>query len=742
MENAFTKKLAAIEAVTAQYDDVISSEAADLRKEYNIISAAELEQHLASLSNENRLLNIGYIGRVKAGKSSLQNALFFNGKDILPKAATPMTASLTVMRHGDECKAIIEFYTEADISKIKAEHDAYKTDYERVYAEKKAEVEARAKKRNEQPDLSKAKRQADNIMQANARYASFDHYERMTKSGGTAPSTPNQTINAAQVDELMGKLNDYVGSSGRMMPFTKSVELFLPDFPENICVVDTPGINDPVPSRVIRTDEYLKKCDVVFIVSGAGQFLTREDTDLMDRLSAKEGVRELYLVAAKADDQLYGSVLDDAGGDLTKAINKIKSDLYTQSVETLQKLNESNPETAGQFDQLIQGGEGRVMVTSAMCHTMSLRYDDRANWDAGMKHVWDLLAENYPDNFSAGPSGKASLDMLSGIDAVKASLHDAQSKKDAIIARKQEDYLNQQSANTEQFAASLVKAVSDKIERVTNTDEQQLKAQKKNTESLFAKGTEAIDGTFEDCVDDFKANVKQMVSETSRNLFAGAKNETENAEKTITETHTRTRVKGTGFLNFISGGRFGNEQYDVSVEVTTVRAGAVKSTLNNLVTDLQETLVNSVETAKADWKKSVQSRVTSALNNAIDDVDLIDFDMLKKCLRRLVNNMELPELDLSGHAFSSSASGTLKDSAVESFMDEVSTYLSHLRSIFSKATGDFVNTLEKSAKREKMSDLMFADLKGQIESLEQEIVNKDATLDRLGKCLDALKEAA
>ena len=51
---------------------------------------------------KNRKLNIGVIGQVKAGKSSFLNTLLFGGKEILPKASTPKTATLTKMEYAEK----------------------------------------------------------------------------------------------------------------------------------------------------------------------------------------------------------------------------------------------------------------------------------------------------------------------------------------------------------------------------------------------------------------------------------------------------------------------------------------------------------------------------------------------------------------------------------------------------------------------------------------------------------------
>lgn len=60
---------------------------------------------------ENRKLNIGVVGQVKAGKSSFLNTLLFDGKEILPKASTPKTATLTKMEYSDQNMIQIEYYS-------------------------------------------------------------------------------------------------------------------------------------------------------------------------------------------------------------------------------------------------------------------------------------------------------------------------------------------------------------------------------------------------------------------------------------------------------------------------------------------------------------------------------------------------------------------------------------------------------------------------------------------------------
>ena len=89
---------------------------------------------------------------------------------------------------------------------------------------------------------------------------------------------------------MNGVLNQFVGSSGAFMPFTKSVTLHIPEKGlQGLQIIDTPGINDPVTSRGERTNQLLQHCDVVLIVSPSGQFLSSEDTDLMHQDNDQRG---------------------------------------------------------------------------------------------------------------------------------------------------------------------------------------------------------------------------------------------------------------------------------------------------------------------------------------------------------------------------------------------------------------------------------------------------------------------
>ncbi|GAA9265496.1 hypothetical protein HpHA225_11400 [Helicobacter pylori] len=117
-----------------------------------VIKTEELEKTPKEMQAKDRDLKVGIIGCVKAGKSSLLNALIFEGKDVLPKAATPMTASLTILKYAQNLSAQAQFYSQKDILEIKNEHARYEKKFKEIVSEEIKKLEEK-----QQGLLNKAK---------------------------------------------------------------------------------------------------------------------------------------------------------------------------------------------------------------------------------------------------------------------------------------------------------------------------------------------------------------------------------------------------------------------------------------------------------------------------------------------------------------------------------------------------------------------------------------------------------
>jgi hypothetical protein len=147
-----------IESIVNKFADILGSEPSILSRELSVDSVAELKNNIAKRENVDRTLQIGIVGRVKSGKSSLLNSLFFDGKTVLPKAATPMTAALTALSYGNKLSVEVEFFTEQDIDNIKAEHEKCKQQLKKIVDQKVEKETERIKKENRIDAIPAAKK--------------------------------------------------------------------------------------------------------------------------------------------------------------------------------------------------------------------------------------------------------------------------------------------------------------------------------------------------------------------------------------------------------------------------------------------------------------------------------------------------------------------------------------------------------------------------------------------------------
>ncbi len=395
------QKSALIEKVIKEQG--LQEKAGPFISENAVIKAEELEKTLKEMQDTDRNLKVGIIGRVKAGKSSLLNALIFEGKDVLPKAATPMTASLTILKYAQNLSAEVEFYSQKDILELKNEHERYEREFQRIVDEKVKEKQKKQKEKqslanmakegfknfgkslsinksdkeapkerilSDEEILEKARKIAKNTLNEDTRLvSSYDQYEKMKKSGLLNTETLDPRIQVNSLEELNQKLLQFVGANGRYMPFTKAVEISLnnPNL-KDLEVIDTPGVNDPIVSREERTKALLKECDVVFVISPSNQFLTVSDMDLFDRVSNKEGIQRVYFVVSQADSAVCTpSEVQNSRHHLPTALENTQKSLSSSLDKAMESLIQKYPNQRGIFEKAIKNG---VILTSGACFSM------------------------------------------------------------------------------------------------------------------------------------------------------------------------------------------------------------------------------------------------------------------------------------------------------------------------------------------------------------------------------------
>lgn len=416
-----------------------------------VIKTEELEKTLKGMQAENRGLKVGIIGRVKAGKSSLLNALIFEGKDVLPKAATPMTASLTILKYAQNLSAKAQFYDEKDMEELKRDHERYEKKFKEIVSEEVKKIEEKQqgllnkakgvmggigkafsgnksdeealKERilNDEEILKKAQKNAKNELDKDEKLtASHDQCERMKKSGLINPKDLETRIQADSLEELNQKLYQFVGKEGKFMPYTKAVQISLnnPNL-KYLEIIDTPGVNDPIVSREACTKALLKECDVVFVIIPSGNFLTDSDMDLFDRVSNKEGIQRVYFVASQADSAVCTpSGVENSRHHLPTALTNTQKILSSSLNATMSLLKKKYPHQQEIFESAIKNG---IILTSGICYSMYKDFENQASWEREKEEyqlAWENLTNDYPDAFSSHEA-RENLKRLSNIDAIR-----------------------------------------------------------------------------------------------------------------------------------------------------------------------------------------------------------------------------------------------------------------------------------------------------------------------------------
>lgn len=382
---------------------------------------------------ENRKLNIGVVGQVKAGKSSFLNTLLFDGEEILPKASTPKTATLTKMEYSEHNIIQVEYYSVEEWEVLED---------------------------NALVDLD------DEV------YTSAREIVGMVRRNGLEPipflEMGNEQIEFATYDDLIANLNNYVGEDGKFTPIVKAVTLYLnkEEF-KGLSIVDTPGLNDPIASRTIRTKEFMEVCDVVFFLSQSGSFLDKSDWILLSSQLPQKGVKKLVLVASKYDsgirdilrvqddDDIFGED-DNTADNIPKACKIIKKKLKKRAKVKVEEFIKdlSVRESSSELIEVIKQCSDPILVSAMACNMAKKKEEDytkeERNVYAALKKFSDDIASN--------------LRLLGNFDEVNAIFAGVVAEKEAILEQKAKSFIPTAMAELcaclEEFKAKASKRLS------------------------------------------------------------------------------------------------------------------------------------------------------------------------------------------------------------------------------------------------------------------------------------------
>lgn len=740
-----------------------------------VIKTEELEKTLKEMQDTDRDLKVGIIGRVKAGKSSLLNALIFEGIEVLPKAATPMTASLTILKYAKTLSAEVEFYNPKDIAELENEHERYVREFNKIVDEEvkkqkeKQSLSNRAKegfknfgnkfsrnKSDEAPKervlsdeeiVKRAERIAKNTLNEDTKLvSSYDQYERMKKSGLINTEKLDPCIQANSLQDLNQKLLQFVGANGKYMPHTKAVQISLnnPNL-KDLEVIDTPGVNDPIVSREERTKALLKDCDVVFIVSPSGQFLTDSDMSLFDRVSNKEGLQEIYFVASQADSAVLSmSEVEKSRQHLPTAFENAQKALSSQLNNIMGKLIENYPNQREIFEKAIKNG---VILASGVCFSMHKDFNNQASWERNQKteeyhNALRNLRDFYPDAFSSDDKSEESLLFLSNMGAIEERLEKAAKEKEKIISQKWQDYAQSQANNLHKFIAQLLQDLEEEKKRVKNADISAIKEQIKAYEKLSGNIEMKFREAYEEFILHFINNIRVGLEETLKKAIQTAK--TRSREEEEEERYIERVKQGGAWGSFKRNFLFWADDdagYDEVLRTRAViKAGAVLDYLTEMHESCESALNDSANSFKVVFRKELYAKVFKQLRAIISD-DLIDEVAFQKSVMAVLDSIEFKEFDYTDKPPNEirAQTGFLKGDGAVQFIQSVEK---HLRDFEAETENDmkgYIKVLNENLEKQDFANGVLSNLKKDMQNLKNQVQNKEQSIAQLDAQIKALK---
>ncbi len=741
-----------------------------------VIKTEELEKTLKELQDTNRDLKVGIIGRVKAGKSSLLNALIFEGVEVLPKAATPMTASLTVLKYADTLSAEVEFYSPKDILELENEHERYEREFQRIVDEevkkqkekqslsnrakeglknlgksltKNKNSEAAPKERvlSDEEILEKARRIAKSELEKDTKLvSSYDQYERMKKSGLLNTEKLDPHIQANSLQELNQKLLQFVGADGKFMLYTKAVQISLnnPNL-KDLEVIDTPGVNDPIASREERTKALLKDCDVVFIISPSNQFLTDSDMDLFDRVSNKEGLQEIYFVASQADSAVLSmSEVEKSRQHLPTALENAQKALSSQLNNIMGKLIQNYPNQREVFEKAIKNG---VILASGVCFSMHKDFNNQASWERNQKteeyhNALRNLRDAYPDAFNSVDKSKESLLLLSNMSAIEERLEKAAKEKEKIMSQKWQDYAQSQANNLHNLITQLLQDLEDEKKRVKNADMGAIKKQIEAYQNLSDEIETGFDGVYEEFILHFINNIRAGLEETLKKAIQTAKTRSreEEEEERYTERVKQEGLFGSFKRNFLWWADDDAGYNEVERTRATIKAGAVLDYLNEMHERCESALNDSTNSFKVVFRKELYAKVFSQLREIISD-DLIDEVAFKRSVMAVLDSIEFKEFDYTDKLPGEirGKTGNLKGDEANAFIQSVGNYVRDFEVEAKKDVKGYIQGLREALERQNFASDTLKKLQKDMQNLHNQVQNKVQSIAQLDAQIKALK---
>ena len=149
----------------------------------------------------------------------------------------------------------------------------------------------------------------------------------------------SENLPSKSVDIGIDEIKNYTSSSSKTANLVKSVELYddLELLKDNVCIIDTPGIDDAVVLREQITTNFMKKCDLLTHLMNASQSATQKDALFLKKCLENSHIVRLAVVLTHADElsaKELNETLNYTKKAIGKQINGVEIDYFALSAKS------------------------------------------------------------------------------------------------------------------------------------------------------------------------------------------------------------------------------------------------------------------------------------------------------------------------------------------------------------------------------------------------------------------------
>ena len=648
---------------------------------------------------EDRKLNIGIIGQIKAGKSSFLNSLLFDGKDVLPKAVTPKTAVLTKLEYSENNELEIEFYTKDEWKQLEINA---KLDVNTSEVQVAKEIITMIKRNNIQVD----------------KYLGNKNYK----------------IEFESYEKLKDELNDYVGENGQYTPLVKSVTLRMNnEFLKEISIIDTPGLNDPVISRTDKTKQFIEICDVVFFLSKSNRFLDEGDVKLLSAQLPKKGVKELILVCSQFDSVLL-DIIDDVE-DLSSAKVITKSKLKKEANKVFGRIVDDFKKRGYEesYIKVIESCKEPIFISS-MAYNMS------------KKEVKDFTEQERIVFDSLNIDGDVTSEILYEIGNFTNIIEKYQNvikNKEETLLKKSKNFVPNLKNEVNIELNNLKDIINQRINILYNEDKSKIVNKKNKINSQINSISSSIESVFGNIFINLEKNKIECRSD-----LRNAINEFSHiSEKIGTMTKEGSyNVSTSKWYNPFSWGSYTTEYYTYEERYTYIDVSDAVENIRNFANESCNNIENT-------FTKSTQIQLIKKklLNIIIEEFDTSDenYDSMyfKLLVERALNNIQFPTIKIDISDFVKNISNKFSGEITENTEKQnlklevaqvIAEMFENLSSNFEKTIDDYKVNLRSI--QDKFKEALLEDINKEFQIVLEQFENKEKEIEKNKELLTIIED--